>query len=115
MSVDVELHGLDGERLPAPVETVVFRVVQEALNNVAKHALASHVSVSLQRRGGQLAGSIEDNGVGFETSDTAALTAGRTHWGLVSMRERIEALGGTLAIESRAGEGTSILLRVPLH
>jgi PAS domain S-box-containing protein len=115
MSADVELHGMDGERLPAPVETAVFRVVQEALNNVAKHARASHVSVSLQHRGGQLAGSIEDDGVGFETADTPAPTAGRTHWGLVSMRERIEGLGGTFAIESRAGEGTSVLLRVPLH
>ncbi|WP_051242957.1 PAS domain-containing protein [Azohydromonas australica] len=113
--VDLALHGLDGERLPVPVETAVFRVVQEALNNVAKHARASRASVNLQRRGGQLAGCIEDDGVGFEAADTAAPAAGRTHWGLVSMRERIEALGGTFAIESHAGEGTSVLLRVPLH
>jgi signal transduction histidine kinase len=116
VSVDLELHGLDGDRLPAPVETAVFRIVQEALNNVAKHARASRVSVSLEKRRRQLMGSIEDDGVGFETADApAAPKASRTHWGLVGMRERIEALGGTFAIESRAGEGTSILLRLPLH
>jgi PAS domain S-box-containing protein len=116
VSVDLELHGLDGERLPTSVETAVFRIVQEALNNVAKHARASRVSVSLEQRRRQLMGSIEDDGVGFETADApAAPKASRTHWGLVGMRERIEALGGTFAIESRAGEGTSILLRVPLH
>jgi signal transduction histidine kinase len=59
--------------------------------------------------------SIEDDGVGFEAADAPAPMATRTRWGLVGMRERIEALGGTFAIESRAGEGRTILLRLPLH
>jgi PAS domain S-box-containing protein len=115
VNADLELQRLDGDRLPASVETAVFRTVQETLNNVAKHARASRVSVSLERQRRQLVGSIEDDGVGFETPDAAASTASHTHWGLVGMRERIEALGGTFAIESRVGQGTTVLLRVPLH
>jgi signal transduction histidine kinase len=112
VAVDLELQGLDGEPLPAAVETAVFRVVQEALTNVARHARAQRVSVSLARRGRVLIGSVEDDGQGFDPADHAASAAGRSHWGLLGMRERIEALGGSFAVESRPGQGTGVLCRV---
>jgi signal transduction histidine kinase len=97
------------------VELAVFRVVQEALNNVAKHARSRNVSLSVERFKDRLVASIEDDGVGFDAAQALDLEAGRVNWGLVGMRERIEATGGSFEIESRPGEGTTILLRVPLH
>ncbi|NML16456.1 PAS domain-containing sensor histidine kinase [Azohydromonas caseinilytica] len=113
--VDLVLHGLDGQRLPTPVETAVFRVIQEALNNVTKHAGATRVSVSLKRSRRQLLASIEDDGVGFEQeSDGSHAAPGRASWGVLGMKERIEALGGHFVLESQPGVGTTVLLRVPL-
>jgi PAS domain S-box-containing protein len=115
VTVDLELHGLDGRRLPAPVETAVFRIVQEALTNVAKYARASRVSVSLERRRRQLVGSVEDDGVGFDAgAEAMASASGRHHWGLLGMRERAQALGGSFAVESQPGSGTTVLWRLPL-
>ncbi|MDZ5461098.1 ATP-binding protein [Azohydromonas lata] len=114
VSVDLELLGLDHDRLPTQLEAAVFRVIQEALTNVAKYAQASQVSVSLVRRRGQLVGTIEDDGLGFDTADAMTPAAGRTHWGLLGMQERIEAMGGTFSIESRPGAGTTILWRLPV-
>ncbi|WP_084267961.1 PAS domain-containing sensor histidine kinase [Azohydromonas lata] len=113
--VDLEQHGLDGERLPAPVEAAVFRVIQEALNNVAKHAGATRVSVSLKRSRRHLQASVEDDGVGFEAAEGRDGGAGRAGWGVLGMKERIEALGGQFAVESQPGTGTTVLLRVPLQ
>jgi signal transduction histidine kinase len=92
------------------VKLAVFRVCQEALTNVQRHSKATSVSVSLARRNGQLLVTIEDNGVGFASG---ASTSGSL--GLLGMRERAESLGGSLAVESEPGEGTSILLTTPLH
>jgi PAS domain S-box-containing protein len=101
--------GLEGERLPPDVETALYRVVQEALNNVLRHADASQADVLLDRRGDQIVVVIEDDGVGFD-SETAA-EQGRL--GLVGMRERAYMLGGTLTIESSPGQGTTIVVEVP--
>ncbi|WP_169516973.1 chemotaxis protein CheB [Azohydromonas australica] len=114
VSTDLELHGLDHGRLTPSVETATFRVVQEALNNVAKYASASRVSLSLERRRGLLVGSIEDDGVGFDATDATTPVAGRSNWGLLGMQERIEALGGTFAIDSQPGQGTTVLWRLPV-
>jgi PAS domain S-box-containing protein len=113
--VDLLIEGLDGRRLPPQAEAAVFRVIQEALNNVAKHAHARNVSVSVEWLGRQLVASVEDDGVGFDAEQAAPADGSRPSWGLLGMRERIEALGGTFAIESRPGQGTTVLLRVPLH
>jgi PAS domain S-box-containing protein len=113
--VDLAQHGLDGQRLPAPVEAAVFRVIQEALNNVTKHAGATHVSVSVERSRRQLRASVEDDGVGFEPAEERdALSSLRTGWGVLGMKERIESLGGHFIVESQPGAGTTVLLRVPL-
>lgn len=90
-------------------ERVVYRLAQEALNNVLKHAGATHASLSARLDGDQVRIAVADDGRGF---DPGAETAGR---GLVGMRERIESLGGGLELSSEPGEGTRILARVPLR
>jgi len=101
---------LSEERLPAEVETVVYRFVQEALTNVVKHADAANVSIVLGRRDGGVSTLVEDDGRGFRPNEvrTDAL-------GLVGMRERLALLGGTLAIESTPAKGTALIAYVPLE
>jgi len=104
----VEQH-LGAERLPPETETALYRLVQEALTNVVKHAAATNVSVVLTRRDGGVSALIEDDGRGFaegEVSDDAL--------GLVGMRERLGLLDGTLTIESSPRGGTALAAYVPL-
>lgn len=111
--LDVDLHvaGLAGVRLPREVETAVYRVIQEALTNVARHAGAQAASVVVERRGDALVAIVEDDGRGF---DPEAAAAGDGALGLFGMRERAGLIGGSLTIESRPGHGTTVYLRVPL-
>jgi signal transduction histidine kinase len=95
------------DRLPEEIETAIYRIVQEALTNVVRHARANRVDVLLERRSQSLLVVVEDNGIGFDPSRQAA-----HNLGLVGMHERAEMLGGTLSIESTAGVGTTILLEV---
>lgn len=108
IEVDFE-HALGGERLPGEIETALYRIVQEALTNVVKHAEAEHVSVVVARRDGAVTAVIEDDGRGFGA-------AGNTGdgLGLVGMRERLSLLDGRLAIESTEGAGTTIVAEVRL-
>jgi signal transduction histidine kinase len=99
-------------RLPPESEQLIFRTAQEALRNVADHANASHVTVSLERRNGTVVALIRDDGAGFD----AAAASGRReegHLGLALLVDRATDLGGRLAIESKPGEGTSIVLEIP--
>ncbi len=99
-------------RLPARLEAGLYRLVQEALTNVAKHAQATSVIVTLARRGGALALTVEDNGVGFDPS--LPVPAGPSGgFGLAGMRERATLLGGELAVQSRPGQGTRLVVRIP--
>jgi PAS domain S-box-containing protein len=100
--------GLDSERLPPAVETALYRIVQEALTNVVRHAQATSVDVLLERRGSQVVTVIEDNGVGFDPK-----TARGDRLGLFGMQERVEMLGGTLLVESSVGAGTTVVAEVP--
>ena len=104
--VEVSVDGID-DRLTPTQRASVLRIVQEALQNVRKHAVASRVAIGLE--GDSLV--IEDNGRGFDLMRLASGTA--RNFGLQFMRERAELLGGQLQIESRQGEGTRILLRLP--
>lgn len=99
----------DGERLPKDLEVPLYRIVQEALTNVIRHASASNVGILLERGGGKVKVFIEDDGVGLQQERLALLD----RMGLVGMRERAEMLGGSLSIESATGEGTSIIVEVP--
>jgi signal transduction histidine kinase len=109
VNAQFESVGLEGERLHPPIETAVYRIVQEALTNVARHAQASQVDVLLERRDDKLITIIEDDGVGFNTD--AALSSGRL--GLFGMQERAQMLGGTLTIESSARAGTTVQVEIP--
>lgn len=106
IGVEVSVDGID-ERLDRPTRSSVLRIVQEALQNVRKHAAASRVSIGLE--GDALV--VADNGRGF---DVMRLASGQSrNFGLQFMRERAELMGGQLHIESRQGEGTRIVLRLP--
>jgi PAS domain S-box-containing protein len=110
--VRVSFHhaGLDG-RLPPDLETAAYRVVQEALTNVARHAGVKEAAVRLWVDAGRLQVQVEDQGAGF--APDAVLAAGRSN-GLPGMRERVMLLGGRLVIESAPGDGTHLLAELPL-
>jgi signal transduction histidine kinase len=97
------------DRLPPEIETALFRIAQEALTNVARHARAERVDVSLTRDGDGLRLEVHDHGVGLRSGD-GVRTQGT---GLVGVRERVRALGGTLSITS--GGGTRLEVRLPLR
>lgn len=111
--VDVLIH-LGDQRLPSPVETALYRIVQETLTNVARHAQASSVSVLVERRGKEAVVVVEDDGVGFNPGNKAG--GGKEHHlGILGMRERAELLGGHLTIESAPGAGTSVFVQIPIE
>jgi len=111
--IEMLVLGKDLEPRPAGnVENTLFRIAQEALTNVTRHARASRVTISLEEEREEIELAIEDNGSGFD--DTAPRSTGQRHgWGLVNMRERAEAIGGTLTIETTLDQGTTIRVRVP--
>ena len=109
LAVDLNLHRLD-EPLPTPLATAVYRVVQELLNNVMKHAQAHEVFVQVAREADEVHLSVEDDGVGFDP----ALPAVQPGIGLAGIRTRVGLLGGTLTIRSRAGQGTGVFLVLPV-
>lgn len=94
-------------RLPPAVETALFRIAQEALTNVARHAQASQVTVTLERVDGGIRLVIADDGVGFDPA-----VRRRGGWGLMTMRERAEAVGGRLRLDSAPGKGTRVVVEV---
>lgn len=100
------------ERQDASVRTVLYRVVQEALSNVARHARASRATVRIMNRKGSLHMRISDNGAGFkESGNRRAKTSHRL--GLLGMRERVEMVGGTFQVETSPGAGTTISVDLP--
>jgi PAS domain S-box-containing protein len=99
---------------PGEVAIACFRVLQEALTNVVRHAGAQHVRIELHQSEGKLSLVIRDDGVGFDVSRTLERAAGGANLGLVGMRERVEILGGNLTIASQPGHGTSIHVSFPL-
>lgn len=100
--------------IPAPLKIIIFRIIQEASNNIAKHANASHVRVSLKRAGSTLNLSISDDGDGFDVMGAGKHRPFGKGLGLLSMKERAELSGGTYVMESRAGQGTQINVSWPL-
>jgi signal transduction histidine kinase len=107
ITVHTHIAGLE-ERLPDDVETALYRIIQESLTNVAKHAGAATVSVLVHRTSGRVAAVVEDDGDGFDESMAPK------GFGLTSMLERAELVSGTVRIESRPGGGTTIAVEVPL-
>jgi PAS domain S-box-containing protein len=111
--VHVEFSGTLLREVPDDLETLVYRVVQEALANIARHAAAEHVAVLVGSDQSQLRIEVEDDGHGFDTSRARDfLHAGRV--GLASMRERVELASGTFTIRSTPGRGTALMVSIPL-
>jgi PAS domain S-box-containing protein len=116
LKVAVEFHTnrMTEERLPYEIETNLYRIVQEALNNIAKHAQATQVSVLLKRLDGHILLIVEDNGVGFDPQQIASASVTDKGLGLISIRERAMLIGGNIEIESSLGKGATIFVRAPL-
>ena len=106
--IAVDYHARLPERLPADAETALYRIVQEALTNIVKHAQATHVSLVVTRQRGSVKAVIEDDGVGFEQEATR-----EDGLGLLGMRERLQLVGGRFTIESAPESGTTIVAEVP--
>ena len=103
-----------GDVIPEQISIAFFRIYQESLSNILKHAKATDIWVYLARDDCQISLAIEDNGIGFTNSGDLLQLAREGHLGLVGMRERMEAIGGSLEIDARPGKGTRIEVQVPL-
>jgi signal transduction histidine kinase/PAS domain-containing protein len=110
LSVHLSASGWQERRLPRETEVTLYRALQEALNNVLRHAQATHVKVMLDRLDKRVVGIVEDDGVGFEP----AVALGQSRLGLFGTKERIEMAGGELIIESQPGAGTTFLVELPI-
>jgi signal transduction histidine kinase len=110
VAIDVEIGLAPSERLPAEVETTVYRIVQEALTNVARHADAERISILVTRKKDSVVAVIEDDGSGFDSDGV-----GEDSLGLAGIRERVALLGGRLRLETAPGKGTTLAAEVPLQ
>ncbi len=102
--IATEVRIRDERTLPVEVEQALFRIAQEALSNIARHSQATHVEIQLDWNDEEVSMTISDNGIGFDVSAAEGKGVG-----LRSMRERIEALGGSLSLESKPGDGTRLI------
>jgi two-component system sensor histidine kinase UhpB len=109
----IKLDNLDRE-FPPPTQTVIYRIVQESLTNIGKHAKPSRVSVRVKRNPTAAHFTVEDNGCGFDTSQIHSLDDPNRGLGLAAMEERVRIHGGTLEIISRENQGTRIAFILPL-
>ena len=111
--IEKEIDLEEGE-VPDPLKTVIYRVMQEALNNIAKHSKAEVVRLALRKRKGRIELMIEDNGAGFDSQAMLSVKSPVNGFGLSSMRERTELSGGVFAIDSSMGVGTTIQASWPI-
>jgi len=113
--VAVEAHlERPAQRLGADVETTVFRIAQEAVNNITRHAAAQHAVIRFSQRNGTLELNVDDDGIGFDPDQVTPSENGEG-LGLLGMKERAALIGGALELTSRPGRGTSIAVRIPLR
>ena len=103
------------KRLDAERELVLFRIVQESLRNVAKHANAQHVDVTVAFDGHEVTATIQDDGSGFDAPDAPAAYAQAGHFGLMGMQERAQLFGGNVYVKSERGKGTKVIAYVPVQ
>ncbi|UCH87022.1 MAG: HAMP domain-containing protein [Dehalococcoidia bacterium] len=115
LEADFDAGGLDGARLSPQTETALYRIAQEALTNVIRHARARGVSVLLERRDSRAILVVEDDGAGFDAEAARYSGSPASDLGILGMEERAVLVGGTLTIESRPGHGTAVFVEVPLE
>jgi signal transduction histidine kinase len=111
-NLSVQIKTTITRRLPGPIEIVLYRIVQEALTNAAKHSKASRVWIRIGRKNRLFCCSIEDDGVGFDVRAVQS-DGKRRGLGLIGMQERLNGIGGTLSIDSARGRGTRLLIQLP--
>jgi two-component system, chemotaxis family, CheB/CheR fusion protein len=113
LRIDVHLPGIAAQRFGETIETTLYRILQEAMTNVWKHAGAATVSIIAEREGDSLRMIVEDDGRGFDVDGVlqSALSSGR--FGILGMRERLALVGGSLLVESQPDSGTTLFVRVP--
>lgn len=114
MKVQLETAGIE-RRLPPELETTLFRVVQEAVTNIARHAEAENVVISLDLSQSSVVIEVEDDGKGFDMAAISRTTEKGRGLGLMGMRERVSLFSGTLTIETSPGSGTQLRIEVPLE
>ena len=113
IEVDVNFAGISRERFKPEIEISLYRILQETLTNIAKHARATHVRIGLKKTRQLLEFSISDNGIGFAVDSLKTATA-KGSLGIHGMRERVALLGGTLAIDAEEGVGTTVRVEILL-
>ena len=114
MGLQVEFHKMGPERrLPAAVELAFYRIAQEALNNISRHAQASTASLTFSFLPGEVVLEVSDNGRGFEVPKSPAEFAPSGHFGLLGLYERAELIGASLKIQSTPGQGTHLTVGLP--
>jgi len=114
---DIQVHlemKQSGELLPEAIRLAFFRIYQEALNNIVRHARASRITVRFHKTRTEASIWIQDDGIGFNPPKSLFELASRGHLGLLGIQERVDAIGGKLQVTSMPGQGTSILVSVPI-
>jgi signal transduction histidine kinase len=114
-SLDVQVMAPGGnlEMLPQTVTLAIFRIAQEAVTNIVKHAQASHVFINISQENGNLILEVLDDGLGFKVS--SIVSGDKPSWGLLGMEERAALLGGSFHLESTLGIGTTVRISIPVH
>ncbi|QPC84473.1 HAMP domain-containing protein [Phototrophicus methaneseepsis] len=110
LNVDFQTSHLEDVRLPHDVETLLYRVIQEALTNIARHANAHQVTVHIHQEHNLILATVQDNGCGFNVPDV--LNSGERGLGLLGMQERVQLLGGQFKLESQPGNGTQVFIEL---
>jgi signal transduction histidine kinase len=114
IKADLETSQYEMTGVSSELKTAVYRIIQEALNNVAKHSGAKHVSIILRRTADQVQAIIEDDGRGFDAENEIEAARNRGRLGLVGIEERLAVIAGTLTVESAPGSGTTLVVRIPI-
>jgi two-component system sensor histidine kinase UhpB len=104
---------LNGVTLPPGIEVTLYRIAQECMTNIIRHAQANNVTINLEQIGDNVCLRVEDNGIGFDPHQITAVS-GQRHLGIISMYERAAIVGGKLDVFSAPGQGTAILVSVPI-
>ncbi len=116
LNADLQMTGFQNNaRLPAEIELALYRIIQEALTNIAKHARAKNASIVVERKRASVVAIVEDDGQGFDVRAVLESPLEESKLGLHGMRERAELVGGHLQIESAPGQGSSVFVEVPIQ